>query len=355
MSNQSHGNATYGIASAGNGTILIPLLASRDVLRANVTQQMLGIFGQGKVETILADKTFTVPANVSRLRVTCIGGGGGGATNDNVGGNGGTTSFGAICSASGGTGGTTISFGGTGGVGQIGDLLTAGGDGGDHRNYSRSGAGGGGVGTPLGNGGKGVGSATHYEGVPQFDSMTFNPFMAGLFSTGGAAGNVNADTMNTQLHLPGPAAFPFFYHLAWAGDYLTALRPTPMDVGRPGPLPLCGGDGGGGHSAWSGAGGGGGGYLSGGFPGCGRDTVDRAGWGGNGGLGGGGGGGAGRGNVNGGDRGRSGAGGGCAVTVATVTPGQNFTVTVGIGGVGGIMGGTLRGGTGGAGCVIVEY
>lgn len=72
-----------------------------------------------------ASGTWTVPAGVTRCKVTVVGGGGGGA-DGTAGSDGGTSSFGAHCSATGGGAGT-VTAGNGGGIGVSGDLNIRGG------------------------------------------------------------------------------------------------------------------------------------------------------------------------------------------------------------------------------------
>jgi len=76
-----------------------------------------GVSGGGfsNIQVFTASGTFTVPANVTKAKVTVVGGGGG-ASYSTAGTGGGTSSFGAFCSATGGT----VGFNGTGGTGGIG-------------------------------------------------------------------------------------------------------------------------------------------------------------------------------------------------------------------------------------------
>jgi hypothetical protein len=109
--------------------------------------------GQGQFVYFTADGTYTVPASLSRVRVTVVGGGGGGGgASGSAGGGGGaaieslekvtigssvtvtvgaggtttvtggTSSFGAFCSATGGVGGAASGAGGLGGTGSGGDV-----------------------------------------------------------------------------------------------------------------------------------------------------------------------------------------------------------------------------------------
>lgn len=329
-------------ASSLTGGITVSAGASY-FAEASLNKYALGGFGGGFTRTFIASGSFTVPAGVTKLRVTCVGAGGGGAANTVAGSAGGTTSFGAYLSATGGAGGAVVSggtaSGGAGGTGVGGDINATGGKGGNHVSGAQSGAGGGGVATPLGNGGDGADCGIELDGPKAIYSN---------YSTGGASGNgTNYSAAAAQL-VAFPAQIPGIINRMMIGDYLTATRTGRKD-GRSGPFALIGGDGGGGDSSYEGAGGGGGGYISGGFSGYGIDNSGSLQCrGGDGGFGGGGGGGAGY-----TTRGAAGGGGGIAVKVIDVTPGQVITVTVGLGGAG--ASNTNSGGKGGDGCVIVEF
>jgi hypothetical protein len=83
-----------------------------------------GIRGQ----VFTSNGTFTIPANVTALKITVIGGGGGGGGTTGNGGTGGTSSVASgsqsitTISASGGAGGNTSNVGGAGGIGSNGSL-----------------------------------------------------------------------------------------------------------------------------------------------------------------------------------------------------------------------------------------
>ncbi len=126
-----------------------------------------GVFGSGNVKFITASETFTVPADVFKVRARCFGGGGSGNASNSGGGGGfslkvcdvtpaqqiavtvgnsqGTSSFGAFCSATGGTSGGI-------GMGTGGDINT---NGGYPSANSPERSGGGGVANYFGNGGNG--------------------------------------------------------------------------------------------------------------------------------------------------------------------------------------------------------
>ena len=145
--------------------------------------------GFSNLQVFTGDGTFTVPAGITKVKVTVIGGGGGGGSagggNYGSGGGGGgaaievisgltpggtvsvtvgtggaagsagnTSSFGAYCSATGGSAGAQNTAGGAGGVGSSGDLNIAGGGG---AGYSLGGAGGSSI---YGGGGRGGVSST---------------------------------------------------------------------------------------------------------------------------------------------------------------------------------------------------
>jgi hypothetical protein len=127
------------------------VLASNGTTWASTTIQI----GFSNVQVFTSNGTFTVPAGITRAKVTVIGGGGSGASGVGGGGGGGgtaikivtgltpagtvtvtvggvagTSSFGSYCSATGGATVTSI-VGGAGGVGSSGDInLTGGGGGG---------------------------------------------------------------------------------------------------------------------------------------------------------------------------------------------------------------------------------
>lgn len=75
-----------------------------------------------------ASGTFTVPAGVTAVKVTCMGGGGGSAGTSRDaggGGTGGTSSFGALASATGGTGGNPNNSGNNPGLGATGGTASS--------------------------------------------------------------------------------------------------------------------------------------------------------------------------------------------------------------------------------------
>lgn len=116
----------------GNGTGAVALIApgsNGNQLISNGTSwaSSAAPYAGSKGQIFTSSGTFTVPAAVTAVKVTVIGGGGGGA-GDGAAGTGGTSSFGAYCSATGGT----ASIGGgsnTGGTGSGGDLNQIGGTG----------------------------------------------------------------------------------------------------------------------------------------------------------------------------------------------------------------------------------
>lgn len=99
-------------------------------------------FGDGRVLLFFSDGSWTVPADVTRVRVRVIGAGGGILP-------GGATSFGALISATGG-GAASGDTPGAGGAGFGGDFQASGGAGG-----AGAGGGGGACGSQLGDGGAG--------------------------------------------------------------------------------------------------------------------------------------------------------------------------------------------------------
>lgn len=158
------------------------------------------IYFKGFIQSFITSGTFTVPADVTRIKVTVTAGGGSGAAcasggfgggggaggtaiesiavtpgtvvavtvgaggaapaaGANNGNNGGNSSFGAFCSATGGIGGLAASPGGQGNVATGGNINLRGGDGGDGTggDYRRGGDGGASF---WGGGGRGGASAT---------------------------------------------------------------------------------------------------------------------------------------------------------------------------------------------------
>ncbi len=144
----------------------------------------LGIFGSGNFKVFSSHGDFTIPANVSKIRVRVVGGGGGtnvGPSQSSPGGagggyahgvfsvtpgtiysvvvgaggnrattiHGGTSSFGALISATGGGGGMSVSTLPIAGQGYGGDFQATGGS-------TVQGGGGGAAGSQLGNGGSGL-------------------------------------------------------------------------------------------------------------------------------------------------------------------------------------------------------
>jgi hypothetical protein len=177
----------------GNGVAAVQFVApgsSGNVLASNgTTWASTAPSGVPNVQVFTSSGTFTVPAGITRAKVTVVGGGGSGAAGAGGGGGGGgtaieivtgltpagtvtvtvggvagTSSFGAYCSA---TGGATVAsiVGGAGGVGSGGDINlsgSGGGGGGTTGGFSVYGTGGssslggggyGGVNTAGGNGG----------------------------------------------------------------------------------------------------------------------------------------------------------------------------------------------------------
>lgn len=178
----------------GNGVAAVQFVApgsSGNVLASNGTTWSSTTIQTGfsNVQVFTSSGTFTVPAGITRAKVTVVGGGGSGASGVGGGGGGGgtaieivtgltpggtvtvtvggvagTSSFGAYCSATGGATVTSI-VGGAGGVGSGGDINlsgSGGGGGGTGSGFSVYGVGGssslggggyGGVNTAGGNGG----------------------------------------------------------------------------------------------------------------------------------------------------------------------------------------------------------
>lgn len=176
--------------------------------------------------------TFTVPANVTRIKVTVVGGGGGGSSNGNVQGRngggaggtaikwisgltpgqqisvtvglggagvnastagaGGTSSFGAYCSATGGNGGTAADpssgygYAVPGGVGSGGDINLYGGRGGGTSPMSQDVGGYGGA-TIFGGAGSGGGG-----GGGAYSGASFNSDGSAPGAGGGGTARLNA-------------------------------------------------------------------------------------------------------------------------------------------------------------------
>jgi hypothetical protein len=130
---------------------------SRSVLQLREDDKMgigfMGIFGNGEFRLYTESGHFTVPVGITKLRVRVLGAGG---NNHATPTGGGASSFGAILSATGGFAGpgTTSGEGSTGGNGVGGDFNANGGKG---LSSNAGSGGGGGAGSQLGNGG-GVGS-----------------------------------------------------------------------------------------------------------------------------------------------------------------------------------------------------
>ena len=189
----------------GNGVAAVQFVApgtSGNVLASNgTTWASTAPSGVPNVQVFTSSGTFTVPAGITRAKVTVVGGGGSGAAGAGGGGGGGgtaieivtgltpggtvtvtvggvagTSSFGSYCSA---TGGATVAsiVGGAGGVGSGGDINlsgSGGGGGGTTGGFSVYGIGGssslggggyGGVNTAGGNGGNYGGGGAGGGGV----------------------------------------------------------------------------------------------------------------------------------------------------------------------------------------------
>ena len=155
VANGGTGNTSAGTAGqalVSNGTIFSPTAIVNSV--NGLTGAVTGIGSFNGVQVFTANGTFTIPAGITKVRVTVVGGGGGGSIGGGGGGgtatkfisgltpggtvsvtvgtggsgagwltsagSGTTSSFGAYCSATGGTGGFTGAGGSTfssGGVG----------------------------------------------------------------------------------------------------------------------------------------------------------------------------------------------------------------------------------------------
>lgn len=184
-------------AIEGQNTITLPVGARMQLVSDGVSSWRIGgVAGpQARMQAFTAGGTFTVPAGVYRVRVTCTGGGGGGAgsgtgnagggggaggtaigwydvtpnqaitvtigaagtagiSGGGTGGNGGTSSFGALLSAGGGSGGTVGASAGGGGAGTGGTLNIDGGAGHDGTGNVSSTVGGSGGASFWGGGGR---------------------------------------------------------------------------------------------------------------------------------------------------------------------------------------------------------
>jgi hypothetical protein len=166
----------------GNGIATVQLVApgvSGNLLTSNgTTWASAAPAGVPTIQTFTTTGTFTVPAGVTRVKVTVVGGGGPGSSYGGgggggtaikivtgltpagtvavtVGSSGGTSSFGAYCSATGG-GASVSNAGGVGGAGSSGDVNLAGNGGSGGSVSVGFGAGGG---SSLGGGGNGNVSA----------------------------------------------------------------------------------------------------------------------------------------------------------------------------------------------------
>lgn len=187
----------------GNGVAAVQFVApgsSGNVLASNGTTWSSTTIQTGfsNVQVFTSSGTFTVPAGITRAKVTVVGGGGSGASGVGGGGGGGgtaieivtgltpggtvtvtvggvagTSSFGAYCSATGGATVTSI-VGGAGGVGSGGDI-----------NLSGSGGGGGGTGSGFSVYGTGGSSSFGGGGYGAVNSVGGN---GGNYGGGGAGG-----------------------------------------------------------------------------------------------------------------------------------------------------------------------
>jgi hypothetical protein len=187
----------------GNGVAAVQFVApgsSGNVLASNGTTWSSTTIQTGfsNVQVFTSSGTFTVPAGITRAKVTVVGGGGSGAAGAGGGGGGGgtaieivtgltpagtvtvtvggvagTSSFGSYCSA---TGGATVASitGGAGGVGSGGDI-----------NLSGSGGGGGGTGSGFSVYGTGGSSSFGGGGYGNINAAGGN---GGNYGGGGAGG-----------------------------------------------------------------------------------------------------------------------------------------------------------------------
>lgn len=125
-------------------------------------------YGNGMYRTFFRSGTFIVPPGVTSIRIRVHGAGGAGGSNfvNYTSSAAETTSFGNLISATGGESGPgrSTSSGASPGIGVGGDFQSTGGRGGTNRDSSR-GAGGGGAGSILGNGGSG-GASTRVTSGP---------------------------------------------------------------------------------------------------------------------------------------------------------------------------------------------
>jgi hypothetical protein len=217
-------DAPLGSFSPTPGSVVTSSLADDAVTNSKRTQG---------VQVFTSSGTFTVPINVTKVKVTVVGGGGsgnnGGSNNGGGGGGaggcaikwitgltpgssvsvtagtggasisnatagtngnaGGASSFGAYCSASGGGGAvSTLYTGGAGGAGTGGDInLTGGaGEGSQYNSSYANGAGGGGGGV-FGGGGAGGGGGNYYNNQTNVSGATY-----GSGGAGGYGGSINS-------------------------------------------------------------------------------------------------------------------------------------------------------------------
>lgn len=225
-------------------------ITESSVFDNNVINPITGKFGTGNIKLYPASGTFTVPKNVTSVRVRLWGGGSSGDPTNGGGGGGGfalkvitgltplsvipvtvggTSSFGAYVSA---TGGSTPS----GGIGVGGDINYSGGNGAAGAYYG----GGGGAAGLFGNGGS----------AGSYDTSSNKGISGGSLNSGGGGGGGSSQTGGGN-GISGSGASP--YSSATPGNYLSIDYIS---------------TGGGGMGYTPGANGGGGGYSSsGGFPG----------------------------------------------------------------------------------------
>ena len=139
--------------------------------------------------------TWTVPAGVTKVKITVVGGGGGGAGSTS-GGNGGVSAVSGIAAATGGSGGFLATTPGPGGVGSTGTLLFKGQDGNYQSQKSPGGLsflggsyGAGGASSSNQPSGGGGGTAVAYTAVTPGASLSYSVGAGGTAGTGATAGN----------------------------------------------------------------------------------------------------------------------------------------------------------------------
>ena len=288
----------------------------------------MGVFGNGLWQVFSASSPFTVPANVTAVRVRVVGGGGGGRLGG-AGGGGGGYAHGIFAVAPGNTFPVTVGVGGTGsasptsgGTSSFSTLISA--TGGAASSGSTAAAGGVGVGGTFQATG-GSSGATGYSGGGAAGSQLGNGGNGGIYSGtsyaggGGGVGNGNGASSVSGTSMSGGGGSPFGPP-AFVGqgspDALgnmaanTALAGVTAPSGATNPINATvrflfdgfPGGGGAGTAQTAASSNGGNGGIGGGGGGCYYSTSSA--YGGNGGIGGGGGGG-----YNGGNGGMGGGGG----------------------------------------------